>query len=99
MGDTGANLNPLCEITDADEIVAILAHSRDESISIARRFESLFGRARKDFTDGLPEPAAGEQFDNSNEISAANPSLDETQKELAGLREKVRDAARQIGRA
>lgn len=99
VGDTGANLNPLCEITDADEIAGILARSRDESISAARRFESLFGRARKDFTDDLPEPATGEPFDNSNEIGAANPSLDETQKELAGLRDKVRDVARQIGRA
>lgn len=99
VGDTGANLNPLCEITDADEIAGILARSRDESISAARRFESLFGRARKDFTDDVPEPAAGEPFDNSSEIGADNPSLLETQKELLGLRDKVRDVARQIGRA
>ncbi|MGD0389128.1 MAG: flagellar biosynthetic protein FliO [Tepidisphaeraceae bacterium] len=99
VGDTGANLNPLCEITDADEIAGILARSRDESISVARRFESFFGLARKDFTDDLPQPPVGEHFDNSNEIAADHPSLDETQKELLGLREKVRDVARQIGRA
>ena len=68
-------------------------------MSVARRFESLFGRDRKDFTDDGEQPANGEPFDNSNEISAGNPSLDETQKELAGLRDKVRDVARQIGRA
>jgi flagellar biogenesis protein FliO len=99
VGDTGANLNPLCEITDADEIAGILARSRDETISVARRFESLFGLARKDFNDDLPEPAIGERFDNSNEVAADNPSLDQTQKELVGLRDKMRDLARQIGRA
>jgi flagellar biogenesis protein FliO len=99
VADTGANLNPLCEITDADEIAGILARCRDESITVARRFESLFGLARKDFTDELPQPATGENFDNSNEIAADNPSLDRTQKELVGLRDKVREVARQIGRA
>src|SRR5580658_11220923 len=49
VGDAGANLNPLCEITDPDEVAAILAQARDESISVARRFDSLFGRARKEF--------------------------------------------------
>ena len=99
VGDAGANLNPLCEITDPDEVAGILAQARDESISVARRFESLFGRARKDFAEA-PEPQSAESFDDSQRQS--NPTilrLQDTQKELSDLREKVRDVARQIGSA
>jgi flagellar biogenesis protein FliO len=98
VGDAGANLNPLCEITDPDEVAAILAQARDESISVARRFESLFGRARNDFAE-TPEPQPSDSFDDSHEIKPDDPALQETQKELSDLREKVRDVARQIGRA
>ena len=96
VGDTGANLNPLCEITDPDEVAAILAQARDESISVARRFESLFGRARKDFAEA-PTAQPGDQFDDAHDIKPDDPSLEDTQKELSDLREKVRDVARQIG--
>jgi flagellar biogenesis protein FliO len=96
VGDTGAHLNPLCEITDPDEIAGIVAHAREETMSVARRFESLFGRARKEFSDDRSET---ESFDASSEIRAPNPAIDETQKELAGLRDKVREVARQIGSA
>ena len=100
VGDAGANLNPLCEITDPDEVAAILAQARDESISVARRFESLFGRARKDFADEPePKPKPGETFDDSRDVPPDDPALQDTQKELSDLREKVRDVARQIGRA
>ena len=98
VGDAGANLNPLCEITDPDEVAGIVAQSRDESISVARRFESLFGRARKDFAEE-PEPKPGDAFDESRDIPPDDPALQDTQKELSDLREKVRDVARQIGRA
>lgn len=98
VGDAGANLNPLCEITDPDEVAAILARARDETISVARRFESLFGRARNDFAE-TPEPQPGDQFDDSHDIKPDDPAFQDTQKELSDLREKVRDVARQIGRA
>jgi flagellar biogenesis protein FliO len=98
VGDAGANLNPLCEITDPDEIAGILAQAREESISVARRFESLFGRARNDFADS-PDPQPGDHFDDSHDVKPDDPALQQTQKELSDLRDKVRDVARQIGRA
>jgi flagellar biogenesis protein FliO len=98
VGDSGSSLNPLCEITDPDEAANVLAQARSESISVAQRFDSLFGRARKDY-DGPEEPAQEESFDSSNEVPRDDPSLQQTQKELAELHDKVRDAARRIGRA
>jgi len=97
VGDTGSNLNPLCEITDPDEAAGILAQARDESISVARRFDSFFGLARKGFAE-TPAPPE-ERFDDSHEIPAEDPSLEATRKELAGLSDKVRDVARQLGSA
>jgi flagellar biogenesis protein FliO len=97
VGDTGTNLNPLCEITDPEEAAGLLAQTRDESISAARRFDSFFGLARKGFAE-TPAPP-GERFDDSHEIPAEDPSLEATRKELAGLSDKVRDVARQLGSA
>ena len=99
VGDGGTNLNPLCEITDPQEVADILAQARDESISVAQRFESMFGRARKDF-DEDPEPTSAESFSDTRDISSPDdPALRDTRKELSDLQEKVRDVARQIGRA
>jgi len=99
VGDGGTNLNPLCEITDPQEVADILAQARDESISVAQRFESMFGRARKDF-DEDPEPTSADPFSDSRDISSQDdPALSDTRKELSDLQEKVRDVARQIGRA
>ncbi len=104
VGDTGSHLNPLCEIADADEAAGVLAQARDESITAARRFDSLFGRARRGFAR-TPSPESEEPFDDSHDINLEapppvdDPSLEATRKELAGLSHKVRDVARQLGRA
>jgi flagellar biogenesis protein FliO len=97
VGDTGTNLNPLCEITDPEEAASLLAQTREESISVARRFDSFFGLARKGFAE-TPAPS-DEHFDDSHEIPAEDSSLEATRKELAGLSDKVRDVARQLGSA
>jgi flagellar biogenesis protein FliO len=97
VGDTGSHLNPLCEISDPEEAAGILAQARDESVSAAKRFDSFFGLARKAFSDS-PAPTE-EHFDDSHEIPTEDPSLEATRKEIAGLADKVRDVARQIGSA
>jgi flagellar biogenesis protein FliO len=98
VGDSGAHLNPLCEISDPDEAARILAQARDESISVARRFDSFFGLARGGFAE-TPSSPPEEHFDDSHEINADDPSFEATRKELAGLTDKVRDVARQLGSA
>jgi flagellar biogenesis protein FliO len=103
VGDSGSHLNPLCEIADPDEAANVLAQAREESVSVARKFDSLFGRARKDF-DSSEAETAQESFDNSDEVrregvSRDDPAIQETQKELADLHDKVREVARRIGHA
>jgi flagellar biogenesis protein FliO len=107
VGDTGVHLNPLCEISDPDEAAGILAQAREESVSVARRFDSFFGLARKTFSDATAPTE--ENFDDSSEIPAVDPSspdspaddpsLEATRKEIAGLADKVRNVSRQLGSA
>ena len=110
VGDSGAQLNPLCEVTDPDEVAQILGQIQEESSSIIKRFDTFFGRARKGYTEDQPAPTptetssvapqpddADSNFDPTHEIN--DPSLLATRKELSGLSEKVRDLARQLGDA
>jgi flagellar biogenesis protein FliO len=115
VGDGGSILHPLCEISDPDEAAAIVAQSREETISLSRRFESIFGRARKDYNEdesaegasGVgtlgPEEGRKESFDETSEIPGGDGgqvrSVDEAQKELAELHEKVREVARKMASA
>ena len=99
VGDSGAQLNPLCEITNEEEVAAILAQVREESATAARRFDLLFGRARKGFDEEHApaqqiESPAEAMFDPSHEIN--HPALSQTQNELVGLSDKVRNLARQL---
>jgi flagellar biogenesis protein FliO len=115
VGDSGTQLNPLCEIGDESETAALLSQLHEETVSAAWRFDTLFGRARKGFGAGEDEPVETEisttdtpaesssappahaQFDPTHELPDA--SVAQTQKELSGLSEKVRDLTRQLGRA
>jgi flagellar biogenesis protein FliO len=98
VGDSGTSLNSLCEIADPDEAANVVAQTREESISVAKRFDSLFGRARKDFDPSGAAPET-ETFDNSVELRRDDPAIAQTQKELADLHDKVREVAERIGRA
>ena len=85
------------------QAASVLAQAREESVSVARKFDSLFGRARKDF-DSSEAETAQESFDNSDEVRRDevirdDPAIQETQKELADLHDKVREVARRIGHA
>ena len=87
VGDSGSQMNSLCEIADPDEVAALVGQLRDEKIAGAARFGSLFGRFRKPFE------AADEEL-----VAPAPPLQDEedpapltsAREELSGLRERVR---------
>jgi flagellar biogenesis protein FliO len=69
VADSGSQMSNLCEITDPDEVAALLGQIRSEKESAANAFGSLLGRVRKGFgktggrdadaaADDLPESAA-----------------------------------------
>lgn len=95
VANCGAQMNSLCEITDAEEVAELAAQVRQGKPDvIARTFGSIFGRAEKQFASGdetAKEEPAGEMPEAEDD-----PALADAQKELNGLKEKVRGLARQF---
>jgi flagellar biogenesis protein FliO len=76
VGDSGTQLNPLCQIKDPAEVEAILLDLREETSSAARKFDLFFGKARKGFDQDQELNAQELPKDAKDlEIGAAN-SLD-----------------------
>jgi flagellar biogenesis protein FliO len=94
VGDNGAQLNPLCEITGEEEVAALLGQVREEASAGVKRFEHFFRRSRGNFEQ---TPEAEPEFDETHEMN--DPALADTQRELTGLSQKVRDLANELGRA
>jgi flagellar biogenesis protein FliO len=98
VGDSGGQqLATLCEVTDADEIAALLAEARsDGADALTRAFGTVFGQAGARF-EQVSQPLSG-TVDAATEGTPPDPALVGTQDELSGLAEKVRRLARQVGR-
>jgi flagellar biogenesis protein FliO len=89
VASNGATMSSLCEISDADEVAAILGQaSRVRGGDEAGAFSSLFDRASTQF-----QPVAAER---GQEGDAA---MDATRAEIGGLLEKVRSLSRAFKRA
>ncbi len=55
VGNSGTVMNPLCEITDADEVAEVLGQVQQEKgESISRTFGSLFRREEDKFNQQVP---------------------------------------------
>jgi len=105
VGDCGAQLSPICEITDPDEVAGMLGAIQSERLgSASRRFAVSLGRAQADFeeadgqtlaestADPATEPAAEPSSDSS--LEPAEPeALANTRQELRGLASRVRTLA------
>jgi flagellar biosynthetic protein FliO len=105
VGECGSQMNPLCEITDGDEIAALLGQLQDEKLTLpGRAFNSLFQRARgamggSDAQDeeesaavadaGAPAPEAETEPAAALE-SPDEPAISETRNEITGLMAKIR---------
>ncbi len=110
VGDSGAQMNPLCEITDPDEVASLIGQIREnERDPMAKTFSSLFGRAGAPYaptqTGAKPEldedDADTEQSGQRDrvEVGLEDPALASTRQELNGLMDKVRLVARQFNRS
>ena len=95
VGDTGSQMNPLCEITDADEIAMMLSQLKQEKAPVAKAFGSVFGRAQKDFAD---DDSSVEPTERESEADPeVDPAMATTQAELSSLMDKVRSVSKQLG--
>lgn len=90
VGDSGTQMNTLCEISDADEVASLIGQLRDEKSSAASAFRPLFGRFRK----GFDSPGDDQQAESLVEEQPL--SIDTAESELHGLRERVRQLAEQF---
>lgn len=102
--DSGGQMNSLCEISDPDEVAALIGQMLEEKAAASpRSFGSLFGRMRRGFDEqaaagesGLPGETAAGARDDDPEEEASDPALTSTRTELRGLMERVRVLSRQF---
>jgi flagellar protein FliO/FliZ len=100
VGDSGQQMNALCEITDPEEMAALIGQLHEEKReSSSNPFGSIFGRAGRAFEKENEPPQSLDVTDEDDDRSAG-PSRDEqeTRDELSGLMDKVRGMSRQFRR-
>jgi flagellar biosynthetic protein FliO len=95
VADSGTQMNPLCEIRDADEVAELVGQvHQDKGDSITKTFGQLFGRAKTAF-DGDEEKSESAKPTTSDD-SIDEPVLSETRNELTGLADRIRLLSRQF---
>ncbi|HEV2296756.1 MAG TPA: flagellar biosynthetic protein FliO [Tepidisphaeraceae bacterium] len=110
VGDSGQQMNSLCEITDPDEMAALIGQIHEEKRETSGNpFGSIFGRAGTafeketephrsvDVAEESEESADGLTTEATGELTGASPVHD-TRDELSGLMDKVRLMSRQFRR-
>jgi flagellar biogenesis protein FliO len=76
-GDSGTQLNPLCEIADPAEVEGLIAQIREEAASAAGRFDAFFGKARKEFnSDAEAISQSRDQASDNAEENRPEPAFD-----------------------
>lgn len=100
VSDNGSQLAPLSEISDPDEVAALVGQLRGEKLDVAgRTFSAMLGRIRK---DEVVEPLAVEAPIEASPISessaAHDPDVSGARAELSGLMEQVRLVSSQFSR-
>jgi len=103
VGDSGQQMNPLCEITDPDEMAALIGQIQEEKRdTVSGAFASLFGRAGTSFEkDAEPQRSVDVTDEDDGNVESASPEssgVRETRNELSGLMDKVRVMSRQFRR-
>jgi len=96
VADNGSQLASLSEITDPDEVAALIGQLQGEKLDIAgRTFGALFGRSRK---DEAGEAAVVETPVSVDESQTAEPDVSSARAELNGLMDQVRLASSRFSR-
>ena len=108
VGDSGAQMSPLAQIEDPDEIAALVGQIESEKRPAASAFGGFFGRARAPF-DSLesdPKPAiddraepTDDEADAAEEQPPAELGLSTAQGELKGLMDRVKELSQNFRRS
>jgi hypothetical protein len=106
VADGGAQMNTLSEITDPDEVAALLGQLQDEHGERAGKgFGSLFSKMRGSYEaepdaeggDTSAAPVSGGRFaEQHDDHDETDPAVTSTRQELSGLMDKVRMLSRQF---
>jgi flagellar biogenesis protein FliO len=103
IGDSGSQLSPLCEITDPDEIAALVGQLRDDkgkAPGSAWSFAAAFSRYRNDHEAGAvgQESAASSNVDLTGDVEdpAEQAAVSSAREELNGLMDRVRSLKEQF---
>ena len=93
VGDSGVQMNSLCEVSDPDEVAALVGQLQDERLApAARAFGSMFGRSRRPFESADESGLGGALIDEPDETQTVASARDE----ISGLRDRVRLLAQQF---
>jgi flagellar biogenesis protein FliO len=95
VGDSGGRMNPLCEITDPDEVAAMIGGSHQANAANQenpKSFMNLFSRASEPFETeaNLPAAAEAESMQNIEPIRATD------NEDVGSLLNKVRELRQQF---
>lgn len=103
VANNGTQMNPLCEISDPDEVAMLLGQSAPASSESASSFSAVLGGAETTFEADAaselaipPERHTGPSSDA--EAGAAAPELAATRQELGDLMERVRSLSKQFSK-
>lgn len=103
VADNGAQVQPLSEITDPDEVASLVGQAGAQSVSSSSRaFGSALNTAKSDFEQKLGDQPVNDpplESLGATELPSNDDSIACTRGEIAGLMEKVRGLARQLGRS
>jgi flagellar biogenesis protein FliO len=93
VGDSGAQMNSLCEVSDPDEVAALVGQLQDERLApAARAFGAMFGRSRRPFESSDESATDATLIDEPDETQTVASARDE----ISGLRDRVRLLAQQF---
>ena len=113
VGDSGQQMNTLCEISEPNEVASLIGQIRDSNRDpVSKTFSNLFGNASNAY-DAPPSQATAESDDETLdavdrdpreirdrvEIGLEDPRLSSTREELSGLADKIRLMARQFNKS
>ena len=108
VGDTGAQMSPLAQIDDPDEIAALVGQIESEKRPLTPAFGGFFGRAKASFdsveSDSHPSTAdervdPSSDDDESAEKPPAELGLSTAQGELKGLMDRVKELSQTFRRS